>query len=63
MDDKEKVSKALDLIFTYGGIDGSHHKDWLIDQLARTLTQEGYDDWVANYENGDEYTWETGVAP
>lgn len=28
------------LITVYGGIDGSHHKDWLLDQIAR-LTHGG----------------------
>ena len=28
---------ALHYIESYGGIDGSHHKQWLIDQLARIL--------------------------
>ena len=32
-------SSKLALIFIgmYGGIDGSHHKDWLLDQTARIL--------------------------
>lgn len=28
---------ALYFITMYGGIDGSHHKDWVLDQLARIL--------------------------
>src|SRR5437762_5985689 len=29
---------ALHLIESYGGIDGEHHKQWLIDQVARLLS-------------------------
>jgi hypothetical protein len=28
---------ALDFIFQYGGIDGDHHKIWLLDQIVRIL--------------------------
>lgn len=28
---------ALHFIESYGGIDGDHHKQWLIDQIARIL--------------------------
>lgn len=29
---------ALMYITMYGGIDGSHHKDWVLDQVARILS-------------------------
>lgn len=38
--DTGKVKKALDLIEEWGGIDGAHHKQWLLDQLARTLSDD-----------------------
>ena len=28
---------ALDWITMYGGFDGAHHKDWVLDQVARIL--------------------------
>ena len=28
---------SLHYIMMYGGIDGSHHKNWLLDQIARIL--------------------------
>ncbi len=28
---------ALAFISLYGGIDGAHHKDWVLDQVARIL--------------------------
>lgn len=38
IDRKERIAKALEYAVTYGGIDGAHHKDWVIDQMVRALT-------------------------
>lgn len=35
---KDKISKAISYAVDYGGIDGAHHKDWVIDQMVRALT-------------------------
>lgn len=32
------VERALGIISQYGGIDGAHHKAWVLDQVARALT-------------------------
>lgn len=62
-----KEQKVLDLIKNWGGIDGGHHKQWLLDQLVRELTGEGYETWVAEYQNGEDgpetYCWDEGIAP
>lgn len=59
--------KALDVIFQFGGIDGGHHKQWVLDQVVRHLTGYDYDRWTANYQtdaNGDFIgEWDTGIAP
>ena len=34
----EEIEKALDFAIRYGGIDGGHHKTWVIDQMVRALT-------------------------
>lgn len=34
----ERVEKALSIAVAYGGNDGAHHKDWVIDQMVRALT-------------------------
>lgn len=63
----EKEQKVLDLIEQYGGIDGAHHKDWLLDQLARILTGEGYEAWVVELKSGEDgpetYSYDEGIAP
>ena len=65
--EKEKIHRSLDLILEYGGIDGGHHKQWLLDQVVRTLSGDKYDKWVAFYEKSEEgpntYEWDTGIAP
>lgn len=35
---KIKIEKALDIICSYGDIDGDDHKDWVMDQVTRVLT-------------------------
>ena len=63
---EDKVKKALDLIEEWGGIDGEHHKQWLLDQLVRVLADD-YDKWVRDWENGEDgpstYEWDKGIAP
>ena len=64
--DKDRV---LGLIAEYGGIDGGHHKQWLLDQIVHTLTDptEEYGAWVDEYQLGDDgphtYEWDEGIAP
>ena len=33
------IEKAIDYAIKYGGIDGDHHKAWVIDQMVRALTE------------------------
>jgi len=35
---QERIKKALELAVQFGGIDGDHHKAWVIDQMVRVLT-------------------------
>lgn len=64
---RDAAEAALDLAERYGGIDGDHHKMWVIDQMVRALTGENYDAWVERYRDGedgpDTYDWDTGIAP
>ena len=66
---QQQISFALAIAKTYGGIDGDHHKAWVIDQMVRTLLMalDAYELWVADYCEGkdgpDTYEWPTGIAP
>jgi hypothetical protein len=48
-------------------MDGANHKQWVIDQMVRMLTGDGYEKWVENFctEDGDPeaYEWDTGIPP
>ena len=61
------TQKALGIAARFGGIDGAHHKAWVIDQMVRALTGDGYDEFVRNACDGEDgpetYSWDTGVAP
>ena len=43
---------ALDCIERFGGIDGSHHKNWVLDQVARILHGTPVLLYVARWEGG-----------
>ena len=66
---EEKIEKALRIAWSYGQIDGSHHKAWVIDQMVRELcgTNEEYEKWIDAYEAPvgyeDYYKWDIGIAP
>ena len=67
MRDLEKViNNALDMIQDHGGIDGGHHKQWVLDQLVRILAID-YGGWVDAYQQGEDgpetYEWGEGIAP
>jgi hypothetical protein len=63
----DRITAALEVAADYGGIDGDHHKMWVIDQMVRALTGPGYEAWVKVYEGPDEegetYDWDCGIAP
>ncbi len=62
-----KISKAIEIAVQFGGIDGAHHKDWVIDQMVRALAGEQYEDIVKEACDGEEgpdtYEWNIGIAP
>ena len=65
---EERIKKALEFAWSYGQIDGAHHKLWVIDQMVRALcgSDKEYSDWVNSYEtpDGEDYwEWDTGIAP
>lgn len=67
MTDDKKIAKALKIAGEFGGIDGAHHKAWVIDQMVRALTGTGYKQWVKDQCEGvdgpETYGWDTGSAP
>ena len=60
-----RIELALEFAMHYGGIDGDHHKAWVIDQMVRALlgSDESYTAWVKEVNGEGDYRWETGIAP
>ena len=66
-----RMRKIGNLLMAYGGVDGAHHKQWLLDQVLREATydNEGYKRWTrrfrGNYDEDEgeyEYAeWDTGI--
>lgn len=67
MGEAERIEAALEIAVRYGGIDGDHHKAWVIDQMVRVLTGERYEALVAETKAGEDgpetYSWNEGIAP
>lgn len=64
---KDNPEEALRILIRYGGIDGSHHKNWVIDQAVRALAGNYYDELIAAAKGGEDgpetYEWDEGIAP
>lgn len=55
---RNSVQEALDIIESYGGYDGEHHKQWVLDQVVRTLLDCPMVSQTATGANGVRYTYE-----
>jgi hypothetical protein len=62
-DGSDKIQKAIEMLQDGGDIDGSHHKQWYIDQTLQWLMgKEAYEKWWTEYAT--EYGgWDEGIAP
>ena len=69
-----KINEAIEMVFNGGGfIDGSHHKQYCLDQVLRILLGDKYDEAVAaecdpvygtsNEDGPNTYSWDEGIAP
>lgn len=61
---QDRIDKAFEIIDQSGGVDGAHHKMWVIDQVLRALcrTHDDYLQFIADRKQ-DGYTWDCGIAP
>jgi len=57
-----RIVAALKVADEYGGIDGGHHKMWVIDQMVRALLGKEYVEWVHRF-NASGGEWDEGTAP
>lgn len=67
MDASKRIESAIEIAVRFGGIDGAHHKTWVIDQMVRALAGEDYArivrDACAGEDGPDTYEWDEGIAP
>ena len=63
----DPVGRAIELAVRFGGIDGDHHKAWVIDQMVRALAGDRYEEVVREARDGEDgpetYDWNEGIAP
>ncbi len=59
--DYNRAAWAMYFLELYGGIDGAHHKDWVLDQMARAIKGTPIVIKLAKWSNGqEEYRINTG---
>lgn len=59
---QERIDAAINLALVYGGVDGEHHKQWVIAQMVKILKGKGYRNFVKRFES-DGNEWDEGIAP
>lgn len=63
----KRIAKAVALAIRYGGIDGAHHKAWVIDQMLRILLGGKYEQAIrescAGEDGPNTYEHDVGIPP
>lgn len=63
----KRTEDAMEVIERFGGIQGDHHRCWVLDQAARFIKGPDYDQWVVAMKAGedgpDSYEYDVGIAP
>ena len=64
---EDTITRTQELIERWGGIDGDHHKLWLLDQVMRVIQGDNYKQWVIDLCAGEDgpntYDYDEGIAP
>ena len=58
-DYRRRIDRTLRLIGEYGAVEGAHHKQWVIDQVAQLLATE--EEYMRAFGEGNRM--DRGVAP
>jgi len=56
---EEEDLPITSFIVKYAYIDGSHHKQWIIDQVLRRILKHEYNNFIKFID----YEWDTGISP
>lgn len=60
---KSRINEATNLAYRFGPIDGSHHKDWVLQEVIRLVngwTPDELNNWL---RVGTDDEWEPGIIP
>jgi hypothetical protein len=58
-----RLAAAAQRIDRSGGVEGEHHKEWVLNRVVRILLgTKGHRAWVAA-RAADGYDWPEGIAP
>lgn len=55
--DHDRAERALEIASSFGGVDGAHHKQWVIDQMVRALLDCPTVTLTGDDGRGDTYTY------
>ena len=62
---EKRIEDAVEIALNYGQIDGNHHKNWVIDQMLRSLLNDEYEEvineWNSTVSKWDK--WDEGTEP
>lgn len=60
-----RKTQVGNIAMRFGGIDGDHHKQWVIDQMLRSsLGKERYEAWIKEMNSDPDYDpWDVGSPP
>jgi hypothetical protein len=51
---ERRIQHAIEIAVEFGGIDGGHHKTWVIDQMVRALAGGDYKRIVTEAKAGED---------
>lgn len=67
MTDEEKLNEIFELAASYAGVDGSHHKQYALVEIAKIIKGDDFEAWYDDFlgidENGERIysEWEPGI--
>lgn len=54
---------SINVILTYGSIDDSSHKQWVLTQVLKHLWGDEFEEKIKEYETTYGVEWDRGIAP
>ena len=67
MTNEEKLEMIFELASSYAGVDGAHHKQYALVEIAKLIKSDDFEDWYEEFlgrdQDGDRIycEWEPGI--